>query len=132
MDSNFKLLEQRAKEGYLLLEVVKHFAPFVSKSDVHILPCDEPEKGCVGFNVFCEDDKKIEHSGIVSVKIFPDPQKIMISSKEEFENIYNKAKFADYLIQQCDNPVTRTLGFIVHKGSGSFYYQLRLKSLVES
>jgi hypothetical protein len=132
-----ELLKRKFEEGNKILEIMEHFAPlFVNKKSViHILPCDDPEKGCIGFNVFAhveENGEMVEHSGIMSFKVNNEVQKVKLSSKEQFEEFYKTAKDNDHLIQDCNDPITRTCGFIVHKGSGSFYYYLPLANMVTS
>jgi hypothetical protein len=90
-------------------QLVEFFKP---TKDFHILPCDYPLEGMVGFTAFRQETADTEMSILLELKVAGKATQKEYETKEEFEKAFSEAWDSKFSIECCDDPVKRLSGFI--------------------
>jgi hypothetical protein len=96
------------------VENLKDLMKLINIKNAAIIPYDEPLEGRYGYMIYVPE---IEEQGprrlVLSRKIHPKAQNIIIKSKREFEDILNKALRDNLKVELHEKSAEMIIGFIV-------------------
>jgi hypothetical protein len=128
--------EERTKEMMTIKEDLcsLFFKPIEKRSDINILPADDPLRGIKGYILWRKDDST-EISTNVQIrigKIVAVPMNKAYKSKEEFDKAFYDAWESEKPMYVYDDPIRELCGFIVESRNSRMWHHIPLSLLEET